>query len=797
MKIPMQWIRDYTDISSDAAAYARRMVMTGTAVEGFEEIGEGISGIVTGRIVSMERHANSDHLWVCQVDVGGDQPLQIVTGAQNLTGGELVPVCVDGATLPGGQTIHAGMLRGVRSEGMLCGGAELGVDDALYPGASVDGILIFRENHPLGVDVRPLLGLGDTSVDFEILANRPDCQCVWGIARESAAAFDVAYNEPEVTVVETGGDIHAEARVDVLDHKLCPRYAARVVQNIRIGPSPLWLRAYLHGAGMRSINNIVDITNFVMLETGHPMHAFDLSHVKDRHIIVRRANEGETLRTLDGKDHTLTSDMLVIADGEHATGLAGIMGGEESEISANTKEILFECAVFDRTSIRLTSRGLGIRTESSARFEKGVATATVQKALDRACQLVNLLDAGDVVSGMIDLYPNPSRSKTIEASIARIQQWTGVQIPADTIVAILRKLHFDVSRDGDTLRATPPAFRMDVEGFADLAEEALRLYGYESLPSTLPYGKTAVGGRSPMMRQHDSIKRALIAQGAHEMLSFAFISPQSVEKLRLPKDDPRKTPVIIRNPLGEDTSVMRTTLVPKMLETLSINMNRKNDPAMLFECGAIFDGAHREAEQLPLETQMLCIGAYGAGHDFYHLRDVVTELLRAQGIRADIEAGADTYYHPGRCATLTVAGEVVAVLGEVHPETAMAFDIVPRVYISEVNLTRLSKFSKLVGRVKPISRYPVVSRDLALVVDDAQAVGPMLKEIQLAGGDLLECAEVFDIYRGEQAGFGKKSIAFSMRFRAEDRTLTDEEVALQFGRIVEHCKTTFQAIVRE
>lgn len=797
MKIPMQWIRAYADIPGDVAAYTQRMIMTGTAVEGAEVMGEGISGVVTGRVVSMERHQDSDHLWICQVDIGGEKNLQIVTGAQNLSGGEMVPVCVDGATLPGGKKIKAGKLRGVVSEGMLCGGAELGVDDALYPGAGVDGILIFAEDHPLGIDVCPLLGLGDTAVEFEILANRPDCQCVWGIARESAVAFDVPYREPEIAVVEAGGDIHAQARVDVFDSALCTRYAARVVKNIRIGPSPLWLRAYLHGAGMRSINNIVDITNFVMLETGHPMHAFDLSHVKDRHIIVRRAGDGETLRTLDGKEHTLDSSMLVIADGERATGLAGIMGGEESEITADTKEILFECAAFDRTSVRLTSRALGIRTESSARFEKGVAAATVRKALDRACQLVHMLDAGDVVAGMIDHYPDPTPPRIVEASVARIQRWTGVQMPPEEIVAILQKLHFEVSLSGDTLRAKVPPFRLDVDGFADLAEEALRFYGYQSLPSTLPYGETATGKRSERMWLHDRVKRTLVALGAHEALTFAFVSPQSVEKLRLPADDPRNTPVVIRNPLGEDTSVMRTTMVPAMLGIIALNLSKKNDGAMLFECGTVFDGYNRMPEALPAEAQMACLGAYGPGYDFYRMRAVLEEVLRVQGVTAELVAGADGYYHPGRSATMLVGDERIAMLGEVHPQVAEAFDIESRVYLAELDLDALAKHATPAGKVKPISRYPAVTRDMALVVDEAQAVGPMLLSIHRTGGELLEHADVFDIYRSEHIGEGKKSVAFTMRFRAADKTLTDEEITKLFGAIISQCKLQFGAIMRE
>ncbi|MDR0929231.1 MAG: phenylalanine--tRNA ligase subunit beta, partial [Oscillospiraceae bacterium] len=585
MKVPMQWLRDYADIPTDAAAYARRMVMTGTGVEGYEEIGAGIQKIVTGRILSMARHPNSDHLWICQVDVGGERPLQIVTGAQNLKGGELVPVCLDGATLPDGYAIKTSKMRGELSEGMLCGGSELGVDDALYPGAGVDGILIFNEEHPLGIDVRPLLGLGDTVIDFEILANRPDCQCVWGLARESAAAFDVPFRRPEITYTTHGGNIAEEASVTVLDSTLCPRYAARVVKNVRIAPSPLWLRAYLHGAGMRSINNIVDITNFIMLETGHPMHAFDLNQVAGRQIIVRRALAGETLRTLDGKLHSLTPEMLVIADAERATGLAGIMGGEESEITENTRAILFECAAFDRASTRLTARALGIRTESSARYEKGVSPATVMDALNRACQMVDLLDAGDTVDGTIDHYPAPAPRVTVNASLDRIRRLTGVPMEDQAIADILKRLHFDVKLDGDTLTATAPDFRQDIEGYADLAEEALRYYGYDRLTSTLPVGASMPGRRSPRMRLTDRLRSLLVALGGHESMTYSFTGQAILQKLGLPEGDDRLSPVLIRNPLGEDTAVMRTTLAAGLLTTLALNQSRQNEGALYYEFG--------------------------------------------------------------------------------------------------------------------------------------------------------------------------------------------------------------------
>ncbi|MCL1795507.1 MAG: phenylalanine--tRNA ligase subunit beta [Clostridia bacterium] len=797
MKLPMQWIRDYAELPTSVAEYTERMIMTGTAVEGTETLGGEISGVVTGKICSMQKHPNSDHLWICQVDIGGKRPIQIVTGAQNLSGGEIVPVCVDGATLPGGKTIKTGKLRGELSEGMLCGGSELGVDDHLYPGAGIDGILIFREELPLGHDALPLLGLGDTVIDFDILANRPDCQCVFGIARESAAVFNVPFQKPAITVTETGGNVLEEAKVDVLDAELCPRYTARVIRNVRIGPSPLWLRAYLHGAGMRSINNIVDITNFVMLETGHPMHAFDLAKVRGRHIIVRRAHPDETLRTLDGKAHILTQNMLVIADETGAVGLAGIMGGEESEITDDTQEILFECAAFDRATTRVTARALGIRTESSARFEKGVTAATAMEALDRACQLVCVLNAGDVVSGAIDVYPSPYKAQVVEASVSGIQRRTGVKIPAEEIEDILTRLHFDVVRTGDALTVTVPAFRQDIDGYADLSEEALRFYGYHHLQSTLPVARTVMGRRSPLMRLTDTVRRVLAGAGALETVSFSFVSPEDTRKLGLPAGDPRLIPVVIRNPLGEDSSAMRTSLVPAILRQLSLNQHRQTESAMLFELGTVFEDLHREPGALPREPHKVCLGAYGGGIDFYGLRDIAAAILAAFRIPYAILPESDAYYHPGRSATLLAGDMRVCTIGELHPDAAAAFDLTGRVCIAEVDVDALERLQRPIGDVKPLPRFPAVTRDIALVLAEAQPVGPVLDTIREVGGPLLAHVEVFDIYRGIQAGSSKKSIAFALQFRADDRTLTDEETTALLAEIVGNCAAQYGAEIRK
>ena len=588
MKLAMNMLRQYVDIPVTPEEYTDRMIMTGTAVEGVEDISGGMDKVVVGRVLTCEV-VEGTHLHQCTVDVGGEEPLHIVCGAPNVAAGELVPVALDGAHLPGGVKIKKGKLRGMVSEGMICSGEELGVPNALYPNIEEKGILVFQEDYPLGADVRPLLGIDDTAVDFEILANRPDCLCAIGIARETAAALGTTFHAPQIAVKEAGGDIHNEVKIRVEAPDLCPRYAARVIKNVRIKPSPLWLRKYLHGAGLRAINNIVDITNYIMLEYGHPMHAFDLSKVRGRQIVVRRANKGETLTTLDGNERALRTDDLVICDEERATGLAGIMGGEESEIVEGTREVMFECAAFDRTAIRLTSRALGMRTEASGRFERGVAPGTVMEALERACQLVNELDAGDVVTGAIDLYPAPKPQQVITASVSRIQERAGVDIPADDMVQILRKLHFGCERDGDTLTVTVPAFREDLDGEADICEECLRIYGYEHIGATALRGETTQGGVTPMKALKNRVAHLLTGMGYLEIMNFSFTGIKEIQKLGLPEDDLRTQPMPIRNPLGEDAAVMRSTLACDMLRTLAFNMNHSTEAASLYEMAAVFD----------------------------------------------------------------------------------------------------------------------------------------------------------------------------------------------------------------
>ena len=795
MKLGMDMIRQYVDIPVTPAEYSERMIMTGTAVEGAEDVSGGMDKVVVGRVLTCE-DVEGTHLHQCTVDVGGDEPLHIVCGAPNVAAGVLVPVALDGSHLPGGVKIKKGKQRGMVSEGMLCSAAELKVPVELYPSVGEAGLLIFHEDYPVGTDVKAILGIDDTAVDFEILANRPDCLCAIGIARETAAALDTEYKAPRLTVTESGGDIHSEVKVRVEAPDLCPRYAARVIKNVRIAPSPMWLRKHLHAAGLRAINNIVDITNYVMLEYGHPMHAFDLSKVRGRQIVVRRAHEGETLTTLDGEQRALRTDDLVICDQERATGLAGIMGGEESEITEGTTDVMFECASFDRTAIRLTSRALGMRTESSGRFERGVAPETVMEALDRACMLVNLLDAGDVVTGCIDLYPAPKPQQVVTASVARIQERAGVDIPADDMVRILRKLQFGCQRDGDTLTVTVPAFREDIDGEADICEECLRIYGYEHIGATNLRGETTQGGVSPMKALKNRITRLLTGMGYLEIMNYSFTGVKEIQKLGLPEGDLRNDPMPIRNPLGEDTAVMRPTLVCDMCKTLAFNMNHSTESASLYEMAAVFDHHHPTEEGLPTETQTLCLGAYGADVDFFTVRTAVEAILRMSGVTCEVEAGGDCYYHPGRVARLVRGNVVFAQVGEIHPAVRERYGMSKRAVVAEVNLQTLLASFMPMGEMKPLPRFPAMQRDLALVMEEAVAVGPLMSAMKKAAGNLLESIQMFDVYRGIQVGLGKKSIAFSLTFRAADRTLTNEEVQKAMDKVQAVCADKFGAVIR-
>ena len=796
MKVPMKWLKEYVEIPMNAEEYASKMIMTGTAVEGVDKTGEQFDKVVVGYVVSCVDHPNSDHLHICMVDVGKEEPIQIVCGAPNVHEGMRVAAALDGAHLPGGFKIKKSKMRGEVSCGMLCSGPELDVPAGLYPHIGDEGIIEIFEDVAPGTDVKEVFGLGDDIVDFEILANRPDCLSVWGLARESSAVLGEHFVMPEIAVEENGkGKFEDYATVEVLDTETCPRYCARVITNVKIGPSPKWMREYLYGAGVRPINNIVDITNYVMLETGHPMHAFDLSRVKDQTIIVRRAYEGEKLTTLDGKEHTLDSSMLVIADKENATGLAGIMGGEESEIENDTASVLFECAAFERSNNRVTARKLGVRTEASGRFEKGVCAATALEALERACMLVNMLECGEVVPGVYDSYPNPNEGKTIEASVERICRLNGVKVDGEQMEDILNGLFIETELCGDTLTCEIPAFRQDMDTEADIAEEVLRMYGYDHIPSTLMNAVTKAGKKSENMAFNDRVKSALVGMGMYEILNYSFISPKWIENLNLDASDWRKNTVVLRNPLGEDTSVMRTSMVPSMLNTIASNLNRGNADGKLFELSKVFVPAEN-AGDLPAEKNTLLLGMFGADADFYAVKNAAMWLMQTFGVTADVAAGGDNYYHPGRKAILSAEGVKIAQIGEIHPDVAEKFDISSRVYVAEIDLDALKPLEKPLYGVKPLPKFPAVTRDIAVVVDEAVGVGTMLEAIRKAGGKTLESVKLFDIYRGEKLGANKKSVAYAMAFRASDRTLTDEEIAGSMAKILKALEGEFGAELR-
>ena len=796
MKVPMQWMKQYTDIPVSAEAFQDAMIMHGTGVEGLEDQNAELQNVVVGKLVSVRPHENSDHMVVCSVDVGEEELLQIVCGAPNAREGILVPVAKVGAQLPGGIKIKKGKLRGVESCGMCCSGPEINVPEYLYPSVGDKGILEFQEEYEPGTDVRPILGVDDVIVDFEILANRPDCLSVWGVAREAAVTLGTTFTKPEIEVNTVPGKMEDYVHIDVQDEELCPRYCARIIKNVKIGPSPMWMRKALNAAGVRAINNIVDITNYVMLETGHPMHAFDMAKVKDKHIIVRRAFEGEKIVTLDGKERDLTPNMLMIADQTNATGIAGVMGGEESEITEETTTVMFEIAAFNRANIRQTTRALGLRTEASGRFERGVCAATCREAADRACQLVEMLDAGEVIEDVYDFYPNPKKIQPVVASIKRINDRIGMEVEGEEMKKILTALEMQVEIDGDTLTVIPPSFREDIETEEDLSEEVLRIHGYEHIQSTLLRGETPSGTRNPHMQMADKIHRILSNKGLFEIRNFSFISPKLIEKLNLNEKDPRLNTLKLMNPLGEDTSVMRSTLVPSVLGTISLNQSHNNETAMLYEIAPVFDINERKDGELPKEHSMLCVGAYGAQVDFYFVRDVIMDMLARFGVECTVIPGSEPYHHPGRAAKLMIGEACIATIGELHPNAMNAFEISKRTVIAEVDLKMLGELRTKMGHVRSLPKYPAVTRDIALVMEETTTVGAVFNAIRKAGGALLESAEMFDIYRGAQVGEGKKSVAFSLVFRNADRTLSDEDVNPVLKKILALCERDCGAMLR-
>lgn len=777
MKVSLNWLKRYVDIPVSVDELCNTMTLSGFEVESVEDLSTTMNNVVAARILKLEKHPDADKLQICQMDVGAEEPIQIITGAQNVFEGALVPAALHDSLLPNGTHIKRGKLRGLPSDGMLCSGEELCLKEADYPGAEEYGILILKEDVPTGTDMREILHLNDVIIDFSITSNRPDCQSVLGIAREVAVALKQEFRAPTPVYQTAGGDIHDHIAITVQDYDLCPRYMGRIVRNLRIAPSPDWMKDCLRAAGMRPINNIVDITNFVMLETGHPMHAFDLRDIAGNQIIVRRAADGEPITTLDGKDHVLNSDMLVIADAKAPSCLAGIMGGLNSEIKDDTTDLLFECAKFRRDSVRRTARALGMRTESSARFEKGVDTRGTEYAMNRALQLIAELDAGDIIDGVIDCHEELAEDHVLRVTADSITALLGVKIPTDAMVDILNRLEIRTVLEGDTLVCTVPSFRDDIEGRADLAEEVMRVYGYDHIVATPMTGSIIRGKKLPERIHTDLLKSTLIAQGMREISTYSFISSKAPDTLNLAADDARRNAVTLINPLGEEYSTMRTQLVSSMLTVLSTNHNRKNTAVRFFEVSKLFVPHALPLTEQPDEIPALALGLYGDGEDFFTLKGIVETLLERFVLRVEFTRSEEPYLHPGRQAAVVAGGEVIGVFGEVHPDTADTYDLGVRTYVAQLTLAPLfAAVEKKHTLYKPLPRFPAVERDLALLCDEELPVAEIERTIRSAGGRLLESVKLFDVYQGAQIAAGKKSVAFSLYFRGADATLTDADI---------------------
>ena len=782
MILSLEWLSEFVDTAGiDTKQFCDRMTATGSKVEGFEVLGDDILNVKVGRIVGLRRHENSDHLQICDLDIGGDKTVQIVTGAQNVFEGAIVPVAVATAHLPGDVTIKAGKLRGVESNGMLCSIGELDITEHYMPGAVSDGILILGEEFApmIGKDIREALRLSDTAVEFEITPNRPDCLSVIGLAREAAVSFDreLKLHTPEVRGAGDGDSVNNYLSVKIDAADLCPRYTARVVKNVKIAPSPLWMRARLRASGVRPINNIVDITNYVMLEYGQPMHAFDYKCLDGSAITVRRAAEGEKFRSLDDKDHVLDAKTLVIADDKKAVALAGIMGGANSEITDGTATVVFESANFLGASVRVSAKKQGMRTESSARFEKGLDPENTLAAIDRACELVEMLGAGDVVDGTIDLYPGKKPLREVTFNAAKINAFLGTSVPEDYMRSVLSRLGFVLAGE----RVTIPSWRDDVLGTADLAEEVIRMYGYNTIESTLMCARTTEGKRTPKQKFELELEHALTGMGLSEIETFSFISPKYYDKICRPADDPLRRSVVIRNPLGEDTSVMRTTALPSMLEVLARNNNFNNENLRLYEMATVYLPKD-DPNELPTS---LTLGMYG-GCDFYTIKGVCESLYKLVG--ADVKFVArtdDPTFHPGRCAAMYAGSDLVGVIGQIHPTVAANYGFTFPVYTAEIRVPVLMAHKSGEIQYRPLPKYPAVTRDLSFVCDEDIEVGTIEDTIRKAVGKLVENIRLFDIYRGAQVGAGRKSVSMRVTLRAADRTLTQEETEKDTAKIID------------
>ncbi|MBO5469864.1 MAG: phenylalanine--tRNA ligase subunit beta [Lachnospiraceae bacterium] len=787
MNTPISWMKAYVpDLDVDVQEFVDKMTLSGSHVEGYEKKDKNLEKIVVGRIETMEKHPDADKLVVCQVNVG-EESLQIVTGAKNVKVGDMIPLVLDGGKVaaahgddneyPDGIRIKKGKLRGVESNGMMCGIEELGSSRDFYPEAPEDGVYVFPEGSPVkpGDDAVHALGLDDTVVEYEITSNRVDCFSMIGMAREVAATFRKPFYPPVVTVKANDKDVNDFVKVTVRDHDLCSRYCARVVENIKIGPSPKWMQDRLKAMGIRSINNLVDITNYIMEEYGQPMHAYDLDTIANHEIVVKRANDGDTFVTLDGQERKMDSNILMICDGEKEVGIAGIMGGENSMITDNVKTVLFEAACFDGTNIRLASKRIGLQTDASFKFTKGLDPNTAMEAINRACQLVEEMGCGDVVGGVVDIYPEPVKEKVLEFEPDRYNKLLGTDISREEMLTYLTKLELVYNEQDNTL--TIPTFRQDLNCAADIAEEVARFYGYDNIPVSLPKGEATVGKKPFDQRVQDIAREICERNGFSGGMTYSFESPKVFDKLLLSEDAVERQAIVIANPLGEDFSIMRTVSLNGMLTSLATNYNRRNKVARLYELGNIYLPKALPLTELPDEKMRLTLGMYGLG-DFFDMKGVVEEIFDKLGVTgAECEPSDDIpYLHPGRQARIQKGKLDLGFIGQIHPEVGDNYNLKTEAYVAVLNMEVITMLANFDRKYEGIAKFPASTRDLSMVMDKGLFVGQIEHVIKKNAGKILESCELFDVYEGEQVGAGKKSVAFSLIFRAKDRNLESAEV---------------------
>ena len=794
MNTPLSWIKAYVpELSCEDKEYCDAMTLSGTKVEGFERLDKNLEKIVVGHIEKIERHPDADKLIICQVNIG-TETIQIVTGAQNLKEGDYVPTVLDGGRVAGGHDggplpengikIKSGKLRGVESHGMMCAIEELGSNRDMYPEAPEDGVYVFQKPVTPGEDAIEALGLHDTVVEYEVTSNRVDCYSILGIAREAAATFRKPFVPPVVEVKGNDEDVNNYISVEIKDRDLCTRFCARVCKNIKIAPSPEWMQRRLAACGIRPINNLVDITNYVMMEYGQPMHAYDLNNVSGNKIIVRRAKDGDAFQTLDGQVRKLDSEMLMICDAEKEIGLAGIMGGENSKITDDVQTVLFEAATFNGANIRKSSKRVGLRTDASGIFEKGLDPRNAEAAINRACQLIEELGCGEVVGGIVDVKEPFQELKQVKFEPERINKFLGTEITKEEMLQIFERL--ELAYDERTGMITAPSFRQDIECFADIAEEVARFYGYDKIPTTLPTGEATTGKLSFKLRIEEKARDIAEYCGFSQGMCYSFESPKVFDKLLIPADSPLRQTVTIANPLGEDFSIMRTISLNGILTSLSLNYNRRNKDVRLYELGNIYLPKSLPIVDYPDERMQFTLGMYGEG-DFFTMKGVVEEFLGSIGMKkkATYDPKAQkTFLHPGRQALVLYEDKVIGYLGEVHPEVADHYGIDTKVYVAVMDLPEILPFASFDRKYEGIAKYPAVSRDISMVVPKNVLVGDIEKLIEQRGGKILEEYQLFDIYEGSQIKPGYKSVAYSITFRAKDRTLEDNDVSGAMKKIL-------------